>query len=124
MLEQEYAAKLGESFKMITAFSREGTKKVYVQHRLQEHAKEVNELLKAGAYIYVCGDAAHMARDVNSTFGRIISEKRGLSEAQGEEIVKRMRSSNQYQVRDIHHEIYLIQITDQGFPDIQEDVWS
>ncbi|KAF3163706.1 NADPH-cytochrome P450 reductase [Orbilia oligospora] len=98
----EYSAKLGDSFKLVTAFSREGPKKVYVQHRLQEHADEVDELLKAGAYIYVCGDAAHMARDVNATFGRIIAEKRGQTEAQGEEVVKRMRSSNQYQVRDLH----------------------
>ncbi|EWC45357.1 NADPH--cytochrome P450 reductase [Drechslerella stenobrocha 248] len=93
----EFAEKLGDSFKLITAFSREGPKKVYVQHRLQENADEVDELLKAGAYIYVCGDAAHMARDVNATFSRIISEKRGLTEAQGEESVKRMRSSNKYQ---------------------------
>ncbi|KAF3901496.1 hypothetical protein ABW20_dc0104384 [Dactylellina cionopaga] len=93
----EHGDKLGDSFKLITAFSREGPKKVYVQHRLQEYADEVNELLKSGAYIYVCGDAAHMAREVNATFGRIISEKRGITEAQGEEIVKRMRSSNQYQ---------------------------
>ncbi|KAJ6259268.1 hypothetical protein Dda_6167 [Drechslerella dactyloides] len=93
----EYAAKLGDSFKLITAFSREGPKKVYVQHRLLEHAAEVDELLKAGAYIYVCGDAAHMARDVNATFGKIIAEHRGLTEAQGEEVVKRMRSSNKYQ---------------------------
>ncbi|KAF3938147.1 hypothetical protein ABW19_dt0210608 [Dactylella cylindrospora] len=98
----KYAEQLGDSFKMITAFSREGNKKVYVQHRLQEYADEVNELLKNGASIYVCGDAAHMARDVNATFGRIISEKRGLTEAQGEEVVKRMRSSGHYQVRGLY----------------------
>jgi len=38
-----------------------------------------------------------MAREVNTIMGRIISEKRGLSEAKGQEIVKQMRSSNQYQ---------------------------
>jgi len=88
---------LGDSFELVTAFSREGSPKVYVQHRLHEYADEVNDLLKAGAYIYVCGDAAHMARDVNATFGKIISEKRGLTEAQGDEVVKRMRAANQYQ---------------------------
>ena len=89
---------MGESFSLITAFSREGPNKVYVQHRLEEHAKEVNELLKQGAYFYVCGDAANMAREVNAVLGKIIARERGLTTTQGEEIVKRMRTNNLYQV--------------------------
>ena len=84
---------------MVTAFSREGPNKVYVQHRLKERAKEVNELLEQKAYLYVCGDAANMAREVNTVLAQIIAEQRGIPEAKGEEIVKNMRSSNQYQVR-------------------------
>lgn len=57
----------------------------------------MNRLLEQKGYFYVCGDAANMAREVNSIMGRIISEHRGLSETQGEEIVKKMRSSNLYQ---------------------------
>lgn len=90
---------MGDTFSLITAFSREGPNKVYVQHRLEEHANEVNALLQQGAYFYVCGDAANMAREVNVTLGRIIAKERGLTPAQGEEIVKRMRTSNLYQVR-------------------------
>lgn len=84
---------------MITAFSREGPKKVYVQHRLKEKAQEVNELLEKKAYLYVCGDAANMAREVNTVLAQIISEQRGIPEAKAEDIVKNMRASNQYQVR-------------------------
>ncbi|CAZ81042.1 unnamed protein product [Tuber melanosporum] len=94
---KEYASKLGDSFSLITAFSRDGPEKVYVQHRLKERAKEVNELLAQGSYFYVCGDAAHMAREVNTSLGSIIAQERGLTETQGEEIVKRLRSSNLYQ---------------------------
>ncbi|RPB04253.1 hypothetical protein L873DRAFT_1667554 [Choiromyces venosus 120613-1] len=94
---KEYGAKLGDSFSLITAFSRDGPQKVYVQHRLKEHAKEVNELLAQGGYFYVCGDAAHMAREVNTSLGNIIAQERVLTETQGEEIVKRLRSSNLYQ---------------------------
>jgi hypothetical protein len=83
---------------MINAFSREGPKKVYVQHKLKEHSKEINELLEKKAYIYVCGDAANMAREVNTVLAQIISEQRGVPEAKGEEIVKNMRAANQYQV--------------------------
>lgn len=89
---------LGDKFSLITAFSREGPTKVYVQHRLQEYAKEVNELLQKKACFYVCGDAANMAREVNTVLTKIISEQRGIPESKAEEFVKSMRTSNQYQV--------------------------
>lgn len=95
---KQYQEDLGDKFQLITAFSREGPKKVYVQHRLQEHAKEVDELLKQKAYFYVCGDAANMAREVNTVLAKIMSEQRGIPESKAEEIVKGMRSANQYQV--------------------------
>ena len=85
------------SFELVTAFSREGPQKIYVQHRLKERADEINKLLEQKAYFYVCGDAANMAREVNDILATIISEKRGVSKQKGEEIVKAMRSSNQYQ---------------------------
>lgn len=94
----QYQVALGDKLSIITAFSREGPTKIYVQHRLQEHAKEVNELLLQKAYFYVCGDAANMAREVNTVLGRIMAEQRGIPESKAEEIVKSMRSANQYQV--------------------------
>ncbi|KAI1244394.1 hypothetical protein MGN70_014266 [Eutypa lata] len=94
---EQYKNALGDNFELITAFSREGPKKVYVQHRLKEYAKEVNELLEKKAYLYVCGDAANMAREVNAVLAQIIAEQRGVPEAKGEEIVKNMRAANQYQ---------------------------
>ena len=90
---------MGDKFELVTAFSREGAKKVYVQHRLKEHAKDVNELLEKKAYFYVCGDAANMAREVNTVLSQILAEQRGISDAKAEEIVKNMRAANQYQVR-------------------------
>ena len=53
------------------------------------------------AYFYVCGDAANMAREVNAVLGKILVEQRGIPEAKAEEIVKSMRSANQYQVRTL-----------------------
>ncbi|RDW69543.1 NADPH--cytochrome P450 reductase [Coleophoma cylindrospora] len=94
---EEYKQALGDKFELITAFSRDGPKKVYVQHRLKEHQKEVNELLLQKAYFYVCGDAANMAREVNTMLAKIMSEERGIPETKAEEIVKSMRSANQYQ---------------------------
>jgi hypothetical protein len=74
---------------------------VYVQHRLKERAKEINELLQKKAYFYVCGDAANMAREVNTVLSQILADERGISEAKAEEIVKNMRAANQYQVSQV-----------------------
>ncbi len=94
---QQYKEDLGDNFELITAFSRDGPNKVYVQHRLKEHAEEVNQLLEKKAYFYVCGDASNMAREVSDVLSSIVSEQRGVPKQKGEEIVKGMRASNQYQ---------------------------
>lgn len=88
---------MGDKFELVTAFSREGPKKVYVQQRLREKAAEVNKLLEQKAYFYVCGDAANMAREVNDVLVQIIAEQRGIEKTKAESIVKSMRASNQYQ---------------------------
>lgn len=88
---------MGDKFELVTAFSRDGPKKVYVQHRMKEHADEVNKLLQEKGYFYVCGDAANMAREVSEVLATIISEKRSVPKSKAEETVKAMRSSNLYQ---------------------------
>lgn len=42
-----------------------------------------------------------MAREVNTVLAKIIAEQRGIPDSKAEEIVKSMRSANQYQVRDL-----------------------
>lgn len=86
------------NFELITAFSRIGPQKIYVQQRLKEYAATINTLLKEQrANIYVCGDAANMAREVSTVLVQIISEQRGIPIATAEELVRGMRTSGQYQ---------------------------
>ena len=92
-----YKEDLGDQFELDTAFSRAGPEKVYVQHRLKARAEMVNSLLEQKAYFNVCGDAANMAREVNTILAQIIAQQRGVSELKGEELVKQMRTSGQYQ---------------------------
>ncbi|KAK3080736.1 hypothetical protein LTS18_013666 [Coniosporium uncinatum] len=94
---EQYKKDMGDAFEMHVAFSREGPNKVYVQHKIKEQAVEINKLLQEKAFFYVCGDAANMAREVNTILGQIIAEQRGVPESKGEEVVKAMRASNQYQ---------------------------
>jgi NADPH-ferrihemoprotein reductase len=88
---------LGDKLVIFNAFSREQEKKVYVQHLIKQNGKLVNDLLQQKANFYVCGDAAHMAREVNDVLGQIIAEHRGIDEKKAEQTVKSMRSSGSYQ---------------------------
>jgi len=94
---KQCSADLNGQFELITAFSREGAQKVYVQHKLRERAAAINKLLEEKAYFYICGDAAHMAREVNDTLVEIIASERKVEKKRAEEIVKAMRASNQFQ---------------------------
>jgi NADPH-ferrihemoprotein reductase len=91
---EEFERKLGDKFEMVKAFSREQKQKVYVQHKMKEYSKEINRLLEDGAYFYICGDAANMARAVNTVLGEIIEQERGLKPGGGDEVVKMLRASN------------------------------
>lgn len=100
--QQEYKDTLGDSFDIRVAFSRETKQKVYVQHLIKDHAKEVIEMIENGAIVYVCGDAKHMARDVNSTLISIWAEQRNISIESAAEKVKGLRDTARYQVSISH----------------------
>jgi NADPH-ferrihemoprotein reductase len=94
---QSFKSVLGDNLRIFNAFSREQKQKVYVQHLLKEQGPFINELLQQKSNFYVCGDAAHMAREVNDVLGQIIAEQRGVTTEKGEQIVKSMRSTGIYQ---------------------------
>jgi sulfite reductase (NADPH) flavoprotein alpha-component len=54
------------------AFSRDQPEKRYVQTVLWEQRAKLLRLLDQGAVLYLCGDATHMARDVEATLIRIL----------------------------------------------------
>lgn len=56
------------------AWSRDGSRKTYVQDRLLEQGEELWDWLFDGAHIYVCGDAQHMAPEVEQTLLAIIAD--------------------------------------------------
>ena len=56
---------LGE---LITAFSRDGADKYYVQHAIADHADHLRPMLEKGAHVYVCGNKAHLEEAVAQAF--------------------------------------------------------
>ncbi|KAF2721610.1 hypothetical protein K431DRAFT_284759 [Polychaeton citri CBS 116435] len=94
---EEVKQVMGDKFEILAAFSRDGAQKVYVQHKMKEKAEEINKMLEAKGYFYVCGDAANMAREVNDILGQIIADQRGVTKEKGDALVKSMRTSGAYQ---------------------------
>jgi NADPH-ferrihemoprotein reductase len=88
---------LGPESRIVTAFSRDQPQKIYVQHRLQEQGQDLWQLLQKGAYIYVCGDAKSMARDVNQTFVNMGVEFGGMDNIKAQDYVKSLRTTGRYQ---------------------------
>ncbi len=85
--------------KVYTAFSRlDPQKKVYVQHKIDEHKDEVWQLLQDGAIVYICGDTVHMAPDVRGTFARIYQQKTGKSEQEANQWLDELAMNNRYMV--------------------------
>jgi sulfite reductase (NADPH) flavoprotein alpha-component len=87
--------------KITLAFSRDQEEKVYVQHRLLENGKEVYEWLEQGAHFYVCGDAMHMAKDVENALITIVQEHGGKSEADAKAYIVELRKAKRYQ-KDVY----------------------
>ena len=93
----------GKLHRLDLAFSRDQERKVYVQHRLLENAKELWKWLQSGAYFYVCGDAHRMAKDVHQTLIDIAKNEGGLSPEAAADFVNvtLMRTERRY-LRDVY----------------------
>jgi sulfite reductase (NADPH) flavoprotein alpha-component len=73
---------------------------VYVQHRLRECGNAVWELLQAGGHFYVCGDAQHMAGDVEAALLDIIAERQAGGRPAAAAYLDNLRANDRYQ-RDV-----------------------
>jgi len=84
-----------------TAFSRDQPHKIYVQHRMLEHSRDIFEWLEAGAHFFVCGDAARMAKDVDVALHQIVGQEGGKTPEQATEYVENLRKEKRYK-RDVY----------------------
>ncbi|MEX2461892.1 MAG: assimilatory sulfite reductase (NADPH) flavoprotein subunit [Paenibacillaceae bacterium] len=93
--------KKGVLTRMDVAFSRDTDKKVYVQHRMLEKSAELFQWLKAGAYVYVCGDEKHMAHDVHATLIAILEREGEMSLEEATAFLIDMQQQKRY-LRDVY----------------------
>ena len=83
------------------AWSRDQEEKIYVQHRLLEQGEEVYAWLERGAHVYVCGDATHMAKDVENALLTIYQIHGKLSEVDAKQALLALRKAKRYQ-KDVY----------------------
>ncbi|HWA86393.1 MAG TPA: sulfite reductase subunit alpha [Opitutus sp.] len=84
-----------------TAFSRDQAEKIYVQHRMLEHAAELFAWLEAGAHFYVCGDASRMAKDVDAALHRVVELGGKKSPESAAAYIAALRAARRY-ARDVY----------------------
>lgn len=90
--------KKGKLSKLSVAFSRDTNQKIYVQHKMLEHSKELYAWIKDGAHFYVCGDMKHMWNDVNRTLLQVLQQEGKFNEEEAEEYLRDMKKQKRYQV--------------------------
>jgi sulfite reductase (NADPH) flavoprotein alpha-component len=87
--------------KFTTAFSRDQDHKIYVQHRMLENAAELYDWLQNGAIFYVCGDAARMAKDVDTALHQIVEQVGSKSTEKAMEYVDALKKEKRYR-KDVY----------------------
>lgn len=100
-VEWQKYLKSGVVNQLDVAFSRDQQEKVYVQHRILEHSAQVWQWLQDGAYIYVCGDATRMAKDVHEALITIVEQQGKKNREEAEQFVNDLRKAKRYQ-RDVY----------------------
>lgn len=83
------------------AFSRDQEEKHYVQHCMLKQGKELYEWLSKGAYLFVCGDAERMAKDVDAALHEIVMVHGQKSDSEAKEYLRKLRAVKRY-LRDVY----------------------
>jgi sulfite reductase (NADPH) flavoprotein alpha-component len=92
---------VGALTRMNVAFSRDQDQKLYVQHKLLQHAGELFEWMEGGAYVYICGTKDPMSVDVENTLLQIITEYKHLDETQAMNYLFEMKENGRL-LKDVY----------------------
>jgi sulfite reductase (NADPH) flavoprotein alpha-component len=79
------------------AWSRDDEQKFYVQDRMREVGRDLWSWLADGANIYVCGDAKHMAKDVERALVDIVAQFGARKTEEAISFVAELKKSGRYQ---------------------------
>ena len=97
--EEEFVAMrtAGHLSRLTLAWSRDGSEKIYVQHRMRQDGRDLWEWITKGAHIYVCGDALRMAKDVERALIDVVAEHGKRSPEDAARFVADLKKNDRYQ---------------------------
>ncbi|BFI91015.1 assimilatory sulfite reductase (NADPH) flavoprotein subunit [Enterobacterales bacterium endosymbiont of Anomoneura mori] len=87
--------------KISLAWSRDQKNKIYIQNKILENGLNFWKWIKNGSYIYICGDANNMAKDVEKTIIKILSKYGKMNYEKADKFLINMRLKGYYQ-KDIY----------------------
>ncbi|HZT24753.1 MAG TPA: sulfite reductase subunit alpha [Pseudolabrys sp.] len=87
----------GHLTRLTLAWSRDGDEKIYVHHRMRDDGRDIWAWLERGAYIYVCGDALRMAKDVERALIDIVAAHGKRSPEDAARFVAELKKNDRYQ---------------------------
>ena len=83
------------------AFSRDQAQRVYVQHRMRERSADLYAWIEEGAHVYVCGEAQHMAPDVQAALIDVIQEGAKIDRDRAVARLREMETQGRY-AKDVY----------------------
>jgi sulfite reductase (NADPH) flavoprotein alpha-component len=83
--------------RLTLAWSRDAAEKIYVQDRMRDVGRDLWAWLAEGAHLYVCGDAKHMAKDVEAALIEIVAAFGVRSTNEAITFVAELKKSGRYQ---------------------------
>lgn len=87
--------------KLNVAFSRDQKEKIYVQHRMLQHGKELFDWMNNGASVYVCGAKEPMSVDVEAALVQVVIQHGGKSKEEAELFMAALKESDRY-LKDVY----------------------
>jgi sulfite reductase (NADPH) flavoprotein alpha-component len=83
--------------RLTLAWSRDSEQKIYVQDRMREVGRDLWAWLAEGAHVYVCGDAKHMAKDVERALIDVVTSYGMRSANEAVAFVGDLKKNGRYQ---------------------------
>lgn len=86
----------GTLAKLSTAFSRDQAEKIYVQHKMEKHGKELYNWIAGGASLYVSGTKDPMSKDVEKTLLNIFETHGKKSKEEAIQYLFELKEADRY----------------------------
>jgi sulfite reductase (NADPH) flavoprotein alpha-component len=87
--------------KICLAFSRDQKEKIYVQHKMQQQAKELFNWIEGGASFFICGKKYPMSIDVENMLLQIIKEQGNKTDEEAKKYLHQLEQEGRYE-KDVY----------------------